>query len=330
MPPPLASHTRTHLNCLQACLREAQPSLVLLPGGCPEDVAAGELEQRCAQRALERAGLLYPRSGTTVLHHACGTLSEALEFMAVLGAAAGCPEAARLLVEQLRARLRRVAAAVRRPAAALDGVSGGSLGGSSQGSGSGGISSLYGSCASLASSSGGGASSASVAAAGAAAHSGACPRVLMLDGAQPLAAAGRWTAEAVQLAGGCPVGAPPPGAPSRTLDWEQVRALAPDVLILLLRGRSAEEAALQTAQLAALPGWWALPAVRCGAVFVFDDGLLGRPGPRLVEGVEALAHALHPHAWPQSPPEGGVLKLMLHDGQRCRPRLLPNYFSRAA
>lgn len=42
------------------------------------------------------------------------------------------------------------------------------------------------------------------------------------------------------------------------------------------------------------PGWEVLKAVREGKVFPFDDNLLSRPGPRLVEGLEALAKILHP------------------------------------
>lgn len=42
--------------------------------------------------------------------------------------------------------------------------------------------------------------------------------------------------------------------------------------------------------------------------------------------MEALAAMLHPEAVTSACPEKGVLKLSLRPGQRCRPRLLPNYF----
>ena len=45
---------------------------------------------------------------------------------------------------------------------------------------------------------------------------------------------------------------------------------------------------------AARPGWNALIAVTEGNVFPFDDNLLSRPGPRLIDGLEALAKLLHP------------------------------------
>jgi len=42
------------------------------------------------------------------------------------------------------------------------------------------------------------------------------------------------------------------------------------------------------------PGWDAISAVKEGKVLPFDDNLVSRPGPRLVDGLEALAKALHP------------------------------------
>ncbi|MDI6768639.1 MAG: cobalamin-binding protein [Anaerolineales bacterium] len=47
-------------------------------------------------------------------------------------------------------------------------------------------------------------------------------------------------------------------------------------------------------KVAARPGWEALAAVQNGRIFPFDDNLVSRPGPRLVDGLEALAKLLHP------------------------------------
>jgi iron complex transport system substrate-binding protein len=41
-------------------------------------------------------------------------------------------------------------------------------------------------------------------------------------------------------------------------------------------------------------GWGSIAAVQSGKVFAFDDNLASRPGPRLVDGLEALALILHP------------------------------------
>ncbi len=48
---------------------------------------------------------------------------------------------------------------------------------------------------------------------------------------------------------------------------------------------------------AARPGWDVLTAVIEGRVFPFDDNLVSRPGPRLIDGLEALAKLLHPEAF---------------------------------
>ncbi len=45
-------------------------------------------------------------------------------------------------------------------------------------------------------------------------------------------------------------------------------------------------------------GWDALNAVKAGKVFTFDDNLVSRPGPRLVDGLETIAKLLHPDLFP--------------------------------
>ncbi|MBS3956473.1 MAG: cobalamin-binding protein [Clostridiales bacterium] len=49
--------------------------------------------------------------------------------------------------------------------------------------------------------------------------------------------------------------------------------------------------------LAGRPGYAELTAVKSGRVHVLDDNLVSRPGPRVVEGVRAIAEALHPEAF---------------------------------
>ena len=51
-----------------------------------------------------------------------------------------------------------------------------------------------------------------------------------------------------------------------------------------------------------LPAWRELPAVRAGRVYVADGSqYFSRPGPRLVDSLEILAHALHPDRHPLPP-----------------------------
>ena len=73
------------------------------------------------------------------------------------------------------------------------------------------------------------------------------------------------------------------------LSLEQVVAADPDFIIL---GDSAY--GITPESVATRPGWSGLSAVINDQVFPFDDNLLSRPGPRLVDGLEALAKLLHP------------------------------------
>lgn len=77
------------------------------------------------------------------------------------------------------------------------------------------------------------------------------------------------------------------------LDIETLLVYDPDLILLgdAAWGESAET-------VAARPGWNALTAVQNGAIYPFDDNLLSRPGPRLVDGLEALARLLHPALFP--------------------------------
>lgn len=73
------------------------------------------------------------------------------------------------------------------------------------------------------------------------------------------------------------------------LSLEQVVAADPDFIIL---GDSAY--GITPESVASRPGWDGLSAVTNNQVFPFDDNLVSRPGPRLVDGLEALAKLLHP------------------------------------
>ena len=74
------------------------------------------------------------------------------------------------------------------------------------------------------------------------------------------------------------------------LSLEQLVAQDPGVIIL---GSSTYGG--QTPELvAARTGWETISAVQNGAVYTFDDNLVSRPGPRVVDGLEQLARLIHP------------------------------------
>jgi len=127
------------------------------------------------------------------------------------------------------------------------------------------------------------------------------PRVAFLEWIDPLFSGGHWNPELVELAGGVDV-LGSPGQASRTISWEALRDAAPDVVFVACCGYSTERALADLPLLRAKPGWGDLPAVRCGRVHVSDgNAYFSRPGPRLVDSLEILAHALHPDAHPSPP-----------------------------
>ncbi len=124
------------------------------------------------------------------------------------------------------------------------------------------------------------------------------PRVLLLEWVDPPFSCGHWSPELVALAGGTEcVGVA--GRPSRTLRWDEVVAARPEVVVLACCGFSVERTLRDVPTLRNYPGWADLPAVRAGRVFVVDgSAYFSRPGPRLVNSLEILAHALEPGAHP--------------------------------
>ncbi len=122
------------------------------------------------------------------------------------------------------------------------------------------------------------------------------PRVLALEWLDPPFVAGHWTPQLISFAGGDDVlGFPGENSEERT--WEQLAAVSPDVVVVMPCGYDAEiahrEAEMHRDQLAAL-GAGEVVAVDAAAYF-------SRPGPRIVDGLELLAHILHPELFPDAP-----------------------------
>lgn len=127
------------------------------------------------------------------------------------------------------------------------------------------------------------------------------PRVVLLEWLDPPFSCGHWSPELIRLAGGDEV-LEVEGRPSRTLAWDEVVAARPDVLFVACCGFDLGRTLRDLPGLCVRPGWSDLPAVRAGRVYVTDgNAYFSRPGPRLVDSLELLAHALHPSAHPLPP-----------------------------
>ena len=120
--------------------------------------------------------------------------------------------------------------------------------------------------------------------------------VAALEWLDPVFVAGHWTPQLIEMAGGTDV-LGMAGEPSLEATWEMVAAAEPEVVIVMPCGydaaRSLEEAEAHEEQLRSL-GARRVVAIDASATF-------SRPGPRLVDGLETLAHILHPRAVPEAP-----------------------------
>ncbi len=124
------------------------------------------------------------------------------------------------------------------------------------------------------------------------------PRVALLEWLDPPFSTGHWNPELVRLAGG-EDGLGREGEKSRTLRWEEVIAYQPEVVLISCCGFTTERAMRDVSLLADVAGWDDVPAVRNGRVYVTDGAAyFSRPGPRLVDSLELLAHVIHPDEHP--------------------------------
>jgi iron complex transport system substrate-binding protein len=125
------------------------------------------------------------------------------------------------------------------------------------------------------------------------------PRVFCMEWMEPIFCCGHWVPEMVRIAGGRDeLGRE--GADSVRVSWDEVRRSAPDIVIVMPCGLDLEKTVAESERLWAYEGWHDLPAVRSGRVYAVDaNSYFARPGPRVVEGTELLAHLIHPtrFAW---------------------------------
>jgi iron complex transport system substrate-binding protein len=134
----------------------------------------------------------------------------------------------------------------------------------------------------------------------------ACPRVqvLALEWLDPIYVAGHWTPQLIELAGGEDV-LGFPGEPSRVSSWGEAVEAGAEVAVVMPCGydapRAHAEATVYASELASL-GAARVVAVNASAYF-------SRPGPRLIDGAELLAHILHPERAPA--PHAGAEALPL-------------------
>jgi iron complex transport system substrate-binding protein len=116
-------------------------------------------------------------------------------------------------------------------------------------------------------------------------------RVAALEWLDPPYVAGHWVPEMIAAAGGVEV-LGVAGGRSRTAEWQEIADARPEAVIVMPCGLDADAAAVEAATHAD-----ELRSLGAERIFAVDAAAsFSRPGPRLVDGVELLAHLLHPTA----------------------------------
>jgi iron complex transport system substrate-binding protein len=119
------------------------------------------------------------------------------------------------------------------------------------------------------------------------------PRVLALEWLEPPFIGGHWVPEMIEIAGGEDV-LGVAGAKSRTAEWDELVASRPDVVVAMPCGWNAVQARAEVEGRAA-----EVTAIGADRIWAVDAAAsFSRPGPRLVDGTELLAHLLHPDRVP--------------------------------
>ena len=144
------------------------------------------------------------------------------------------------------------------------------------------------------------------------------PRVFCMEWLDPVYACGHWVPEMVKIAGGVDeIGSD--GGESVRISWQRLAEWAPEVLVLMPCGFDLQQTMKQVWQHIgpysmfasnASEAFFNLPAVRQSRVYAVDaNSYFARPGPRVVEGTELLAHLIHPSNFSWDGPADAHLKV---------------------
>jgi iron complex transport system substrate-binding protein len=146
------------------------------------------------------------------------------------------------------------------------------------------------------------------------------PRVFCMEWLDPVYACGHWVPEMVRIAGGMDeIGSD--GGESVRVTWERLAEWAPEVLVMMPCGFNLQQTMKQVWQHFGphssfasehASAFFNLPAVRQNRVYAVDaNSYFARPGPRVVDGAELLAHLIHPEKFSWNGPADAYLKVDL-------------------
>jgi iron complex transport system substrate-binding protein len=134
--------------------------------------------------------------------------------------------------------------------------------------------------------------------------------VAFLEWVDPIYCGGHWIPQMLAWAGAEDRNSRT-GTESVRIPWEQVLDCRPEVILVSPCGFKTPDAAAQAALLKLRPGWNDLPAVKEHRVYAVDaNAYFARPGPRLVDGVELIAHLVRPELFAWTGPDDAYRQIV--------------------
>jgi iron complex transport system substrate-binding protein len=119
------------------------------------------------------------------------------------------------------------------------------------------------------------------------------PRVALLEWLQPFYVGGHWIPEMIHLAGAKDVFGQV-RKPSFQIGFEDLVESRPEIILVAPCGYGAAQASEEYSAMPLPPEWGDIPAVRANQVYACEaNSYFSRPGPRLIDGIEAMAKLFH-------------------------------------
>jgi len=127
------------------------------------------------------------------------------------------------------------------------------------------------------------------------------PRVFFMEWLQPPWAGGHWIPQMVDYAGGFE-GLGRLGKPSHRIEWDQVVEYEPEIIVLSPCGLDANQVMEEAHVLASYTEWNEIPAFQSSRIYAVNaSAYFSRSGPRVVDGLDILAHIIHPELFQKNP-----------------------------
>jgi iron complex transport system substrate-binding protein len=126
-------------------------------------------------------------------------------------------------------------------------------------------------------------------------------RIFFMEWLQPPWAGGHWIPQMVDYAGGVD-GLGRLGKPSHRIEWDEVVEYQPEIIVLSPCGFDANQVMEEAHVLVSYRGWDKIPAFQSSRIYAVNaSAYFSRSGPRVVEGLEILAHIIHPELFLENP-----------------------------